>query len=145
MLRRFLIVGALFLGAGVLVVIWGILPLTPLCGNEVVQKAVSPDGTRRAVVFQRDCGATTGFSTQISIIGSSEDLPNEGGNVFIAAGHPRTTATDLHWRDATTLLITTAVLSEANLVERNLDGIAIEYVAPKTQTCGRRRRPFRRW
>jgi hypothetical protein len=29
------------------------------------------------VVFQRDCGATTGFSTQVSIIEIGEELPNQ--------------------------------------------------------------------
>ena len=43
------------------------------------------DGTNlKIVVFQRDCGATTGFSTQASIIEDSKDLPDETGNVFVA-------------------------------------------------------------
>jgi len=36
------------------------------------------------VVFQRDCGATTGFSTQISMMKRDEKLPNKSGNLFIA-------------------------------------------------------------
>jgi hypothetical protein len=54
------------------------------CGNQVVSTITAPDGQKKAVVFQRDCGATTGFSTQISILPLSHGLPNEGGNVFIA-------------------------------------------------------------
>lgn len=57
-----------------------------LCGNEVVQIATSPDGRIKAFVFERDCGATTGFSTQISVVGSGKELPNDSGNVFIADG-----------------------------------------------------------
>jgi len=57
-----------------------------LCGNEVVQTTVSPDGRVKAFVFERDCGATTGFSTQISVVGSGKGLPNAAGNVFIADG-----------------------------------------------------------
>ena len=37
------------------------------CGNDLVKEVPSPNGKMKAVVFQRDCGATTGFSTQISL------------------------------------------------------------------------------
>ncbi|MFN3943869.1 MAG: hypothetical protein ACK4K7_02920 [Allosphingosinicella sp.] len=30
------------------------------CANQVVGRADAPDGQRSAVMFQRDCGATTG-------------------------------------------------------------------------------------
>jgi hypothetical protein len=34
------------------------------CGNEILAESLSPDGSKKFVVFQRSCGATTGFSTQ---------------------------------------------------------------------------------
>jgi hypothetical protein len=43
----------------------------------------SPSGKLKAVIFQRDCGATNGFSTHVSILSADEKLPNEGGNIFI--------------------------------------------------------------
>jgi hypothetical protein len=54
------------------------------CGNEVLKETASPDGKMKAVIFQRDCGATTGFSTQVSILFEDEKLPDEGGNAFTA-------------------------------------------------------------
>lgn len=54
------------------------------CRHQVVGTFTAPEGLKKAVVFQRDCGATTGFSTQISILPLSHDLPDESGNVFIA-------------------------------------------------------------
>jgi hypothetical protein len=54
------------------------------CGNDVIDEVRSPDGRYRIVIFQRDCGATTGFSTQLSLLKADEELPNESGNVFIA-------------------------------------------------------------
>ena len=54
------------------------------CQNEVISELANPDGQTKAVIFQRDCGATTGFSTQVSIIQLDNDLKNEGGNVLIA-------------------------------------------------------------
>src|SRR4051812_8236636 len=53
------------------------------CDNEIVQTATSPDGARDAILFQRDCGATTGSSIQASIVRRGE-VPSENGNVFIA-------------------------------------------------------------
>ena len=41
-----------------------------LCGNEIIEEIKSPDNKYKLVIFQRDCGATTGFSTQISILKS---------------------------------------------------------------------------
>lgn len=55
-----------------------------MCGNEILAEYPSPDEKHRVVVFQRDCGATTGFSTQASILGMEETFENEEGNVFIA-------------------------------------------------------------
>lgn len=55
-----------------------------MCGNEVLYAVPSPSGEHRAVVYQRDCGATTGFSTQVSVLPERTRLPNEPGNVFVA-------------------------------------------------------------
>lgn len=54
-----------------------------VCGNTISQTVLSPDGQLKAVVFQRECGATTGFSTQISVLAADETLPDWGGNVFV--------------------------------------------------------------
>ena len=53
------------------------------CGNEVLSEVVAPGGRLKAVVFERDCGATTGFSTQVSILPVAEALPNKAGNVLV--------------------------------------------------------------
>jgi hypothetical protein len=53
------------------------------CSNDVITRLASPDGKREAVMFQRDCGATTGYSTQISIVNVGQ-APAGGGNTFRA-------------------------------------------------------------
>lgn len=58
--------------------------LPDLCGNTILAEHSSPDGQLKAVVFDRNCGATTDFSTQVSIVPSNVLLDNEGGNVFSA-------------------------------------------------------------
>ena len=53
------------------------------CQNSIVSTAVAPSGDFRAVLFQRDCGATTGFSSQVSVT-DADDAPSGGGNAFVA-------------------------------------------------------------
>jgi hypothetical protein len=54
------------------------------CANAEIETQLSPDGEKKAVIFERDCGATTGFSTQVSILEARTSLPDESGNVFVA-------------------------------------------------------------
>jgi len=53
------------------------------CANEVGQELMSPDGTKKIVIFLRNCGATTGYNTQASILEVNESLPNDAGSAFI--------------------------------------------------------------
>lgn len=55
-----------------------------MCGNEKLAEYPSPDRRWKIVVFQRDCGATTDFSTQASLLRGEQELGNEGGNLFVA-------------------------------------------------------------
>ena len=55
-----------------------------MCGNAMIAEYPSPNRKLKAVVFERNCGATTGFSTQVSILQSTDLLENDGGNVFVA-------------------------------------------------------------
>jgi hypothetical protein len=55
-----------------------------MCGNTLVAETYSPDGGQKAVTFRRDCGATTGYSTQVSLLPATKQLPGESGNLFIA-------------------------------------------------------------
>ncbi len=52
------------------------------CENTVVKSVRSADGTLDAVLFERGCGANSGFSTQVSIVVAGE-RPDGAGNVFI--------------------------------------------------------------
>lgn len=52
------------------------------CGNEVRARAVSPGGDLEAVVFERSCGITTPFGTQISVQPAGDPPPDGQGNIF---------------------------------------------------------------
>ena len=79
----------LLLGGAVLIIIcfvfvFGMLMNQGMCENKIIRSIESPDSIRKVVVFERDCGATTDFSTHISIIKNGEHLENKSGNIFSA-------------------------------------------------------------
>lgn len=51
------------------------------CENQVLQEELAPNGTQKAVVFQRQCGILGGTSTQVSVLPTSAQ-PFAGGNIF---------------------------------------------------------------
>ena len=55
------------------------------CENKVSARVPSPNGQVEAVVFSRDCGATTGFSTQLSIVSTGQS-PEGSGNILVVNG-----------------------------------------------------------
>lgn len=58
------------------------------CQNSIQREVASPDGVYKAIVFGRECGAETGFSTQVSILSASNAmLPNQPGNTLKFNGH----------------------------------------------------------
>lgn len=52
------------------------------CSNQVRAEATSPSGHQRAIVFLRRCPADGSVSTDISILGIDEALPDVNGNVY---------------------------------------------------------------
>jgi hypothetical protein len=63
---------------------WGLVSCgAAACENTVLTDIQSPDGQHHVVVFGRSCGATTDFSTQVSIEARSSSVSG-AGNVFIA-------------------------------------------------------------
>jgi hypothetical protein len=54
-----------------------------LCRNEILSEIESPNRNLKAVIFQRDCGATTDFSYHISLIKVDKSLPNKSGNILV--------------------------------------------------------------
>ena len=111
------------------------LDLASGCGNELLSETRSPDGKLKAIMFQRDCGATTGFSTQISILSVDEKLPNEGGNVFVAdsdhgaapSGRGGGPIVEVHWLNESELLIKHDSRARVFHSEQSLGRVKIRY------------------
>lgn len=66
--------------AGALIALGG---CSDSCANTVVSRKDAPLGKHTALMFQRNCGATTVISTQISVLEKGEE-PSGGGNTFRA-------------------------------------------------------------
>jgi hypothetical protein len=95
-----------------------------LCGNEIGYEEYSPDRRLKAAVFERDCGATTGFSTQVSILRSAEKLPHEGGNVFITHGD---LAIRVQWQSNNEMLIVFPPGAKVHFRPSNVAGVSVRY------------------
>jgi len=72
----------------ILIVVIGYFVLSDLCENEIISLSTSPNGNWKVVLFERSCGATTGYTSQISLVKAAEQLPNEAGNIYVESGYP---------------------------------------------------------
>ena len=81
-------IGILFGAFVVFLFVAGYFFVSGMCANTVITSSTSPNEKLKVVLFERSCGATTGFSSQISLLESGEDLSNEPGNIYIAEGYP---------------------------------------------------------
>ncbi len=61
------------------------------CENELLQTVLSPDKSLKVVVFERDCGATTGFNRQVAMLKNSGRVPKHASidSFLCLAGQPR--------------------------------------------------------
>ena len=57
-----------------------------LCGTTIRRVVSAPSGKATAVIFERDCGATTSFSTQISIVPDGAAFSPERYPAFFSVG-----------------------------------------------------------
>lgn len=112
--------GAVVVGVPLAIAGLFIYATSDMCGNEMYSEVLSPNGKHKVVVFQRDCGATTGFSTQISIIESDDELENESGNIYIIDGHPRDVSPSTKWASDTELRIESRLTGSEYKAESSL-------------------------
>jgi len=98
-----------------------------MCGNDLVKQKISPNGQRKAVVFLRNCGATSAYETNVSILGNNEALSdNDEGNTFsILDG---AWFIDAKWEDDSTLHIVDELSKyRIYLQENNYQGVKVKY------------------
>jgi hypothetical protein len=64
------------------------------CDNTVRYEIKSPDGKYVVTLFERNCGATTDFSTIVSLRESSTEFKADDLGIFVVEGQPKI---DLAW------------------------------------------------
>lgn len=124
-------------GIPIMVFVFLLSSADDLCGNSPLLEVPSPGGDWKAVVFERNCGATNGFSTQVSVIKSGTNLPNEGGNLFVAdtnhnaapSGAGGGPSVHVAWVGRSTIRIEHHPLARLIKAQPSYNGIRIEYVA----------------
>ena len=106
----------------------------PVCENQVIREATSPDGAMKAVLFRRACGGPTGFSSQVSILPAGETETGKG-NAFIAdtAGGLAPAAAwggpdvALEWTSPAALTLAYASRARVIIAEPSVHGVTISH------------------
>ncbi len=94
-----------------------------MCGSDPLVSITSPNGKLRAVSYVYDCGATTGFSTQISVLDKKEPI-SSSGNILGTDGK---ISISMVWESDEILTISNITKLKIYKQVRELDGITIKY------------------
>jgi hypothetical protein len=113
-----------FLSRGLVVSLIFLVGCSDMCGNEQSTNALSPKGSKRVVVFTRDCGATTSGSTQVSVLKATETLSNDAGNTLILGDKVPLRIT---WKSESEVVIGGVAGSTPFKQERTVSGVTITY------------------
>jgi len=124
LVKVFKIIGILLGIIGLLIFGLGYYFVSGMCANTVISSSTSPNGKWKVVLFERNCGATTGFSTQISLLESGEKLTNEAGNIYITEGYPK--GYTLNW-DSDTSVVINGTSTRSNKKVTQFNGIQFSY------------------
>ncbi len=93
------------------------------CSNEPIAEVASPGGTKKIVLFSRNCGATTGFNTQGTILNRGDVVPNDSGSAFIIDSG----SAKVSWVGESKIVVTLEGGARAFKKETSDRGVAIEY------------------
>ncbi len=138
--RRILTLGAGFLAVLLLGII-GVRAVSlsgaDMCGNSVITEDSSPIHSAVVVVYERDCGATTDFSTQVALLHPGEGLPRNPPPVLfvIDSDHGRAARgpgggpwVEAHWAGPDSVLIRYDVAARIVQQAVVIDGVRVAYV-----------------
>jgi len=112
--------------------------LDSTCVNQIAGQFPSPDRNYQALVFSRDCGATTEFSAQISLLQAGASLTNHPGNLFIASSKGSQEVSSeirVQWVGDRTLRIEHDVNARVFLANPGVLGVTVIY-APSSRRAG---------
>lgn len=93
-----IVVAVIAVSAVVIAGLW-VFALSPKCNNEVLNRNLSPDGRYEAVLFERDCGATTSYLRVVALTSTTRKFNAEEYEnwIFVGDRQPRI---KVEWTDA---------------------------------------------
>jgi hypothetical protein len=96
------------------------------CDDTVKGSFTSPNGTYIATVYERDCGATTDFTTHVNLRTKSAGFKGGRNVVFVSEGKH---AVGVEWQNDTTLRIECADCAEDEIYGRTTSwkNVAVSY------------------
>ena len=106
-----------------LLLLLSIAGCSDMCGSQLLHALESPNGKLKVVSYLYDCGATTDFSTQVSILRTGESIESSG-NVFVSKGKNNIR---FRWSSASELIIGNTKGLETYKQEKEFDGVSITY------------------
>jgi hypothetical protein len=106
------------------------------CDNELLSRVEAPGGAHVAVVFERGCGATTGSSTQVSVLRARDVFrvspsflrPTASGNALVLDSRHGRVAVGARWIDDARLELTYAPGATSMQAAATVDGVTIRHV-----------------
>jgi hypothetical protein len=132
------IIGFLAAIIGILITVFAIFissMVSETCGNTISSTVPSPTQEWKIVTYSRSCGATSGFSTHISVLKTNQSLPNEGGNAFSAYSEQGRASIneagliriESEWLNEKTILVKYDSMATVDEQDDRVNGITIEY------------------
>lgn len=99
-----------------------------MCATHIFDHVISPDGHKQAVLYQIDCGATTGFNRQLSVVASDINLkvqnPPLQTSFFASYGKPNVQFT---WLSDSRLEVQYPKGAKVFRTKTKSNGVAIQY------------------
>ena len=105
------------------------------CDNGSLKEFKSQSGKWKVVVFERSCGATTDFSTQVSVLPTDSSLPRKPGNALIIDSNHGAVAVDRNglidvrvtFTSDASLTLEYSAQARVFLQATNIDGVLIQH------------------
>lgn len=96
------------------------------CEDRIIQERASPDGGKVVTVFERNCGATTDFSTIVTLCSISDTASAESNRVFVAKGQKKLA---IFWPDSSAVRLSCADCKTDDIFFRadSLDNVGITF------------------
>lgn len=108
-----------------------------LCENKVIEIINSPDNLMKVVTFERNCGATTDFSIQASVLLNDININNDSvGNVLTLDSNdgkawPRDSSgraiIRARWDNSTSLIIESSSNAQIYYQQSKIDNVNIKF------------------